>query len=460
MAEFEWARFTRAFASVRAKSTLLATLVVLVALGVGSFVLLELYERELVDNLDTTLEQQVADRVRLIETNGSNEVLTTVLQQEAFVWIGTPSGEVASQGGGIFPIDNPVPAAIGTTTTRTLSVEERKSDEVETERMELRLASALASTGDVVIAGAELEVIERSVGELARLFAIAVPLLAVLVGGLGWVVAGRALQPVDAIREQAEEISGATLAERVPVPDTHDEVQDLAVTMNEMLERIEHHDLAIRQFSSDASHELKSPIANITALIQTRTSSDPSWARLQAQLTSETSRLASLVENLLFLATHQDTNQDVERHAVQLDELLFSEAELVSETSDLRVGIGRVEPVAVTGSIGDLSRMVRNLVDNAVRHATSRIGLSLTTTDDRVTLVVEDDGPGIPVDDRRRVFERFTRLDEARARNDGGTGLGLSIVAQVAAAHGGTVVVADSELGGAAFEVTFSSRSN
>jgi signal transduction histidine kinase len=226
-----------------------------------------------------------------------------------------------------------------------------------------------------------------------------------------------------------------------------------------MLERIEHHDTAIRQFSSDASHELKSPIANITALVQTRTSTDPSWGRIQEQLTSEANRLGALVENLLFLATHQDTEQRVERRAVQLDELLFSEAELVSATADVRVAIGRVEPAAVIGSIGDLSRMVRNLVDNAVRHATTRIELSLTTSDGVVVLGVEDDGPGVPITDRQRVFERFTRLDEARARDDGGTGLGLSIVAQVATAHGATVAVGESELGGALFEVTFSPHS-
>lgn len=449
----------RSVGTIRARSALLATLVVFVALGVGSFVLLQLYERELVKNLDTTLEQQVADRVRLIENGSSNDLLTIALQEESFVWIGAANGVATALGGGLFPIDNPVPDPVGTTTTKTLFVEERTPDEVEREAKDLRLASAQTSTGQVVIVGAELDVIERTLGELARLFAIAVPLLAFFVGGLAWVVTGRALHPVAAIRAQAEAISGTTLAERVPVPATHDEVQDLAVTVNGMLERIEHHDTAIRQFSSDASHELKSPIANITALVQTRTSTDPSWGHIQEQLTSEANRLGALVENLLFLATHQDTEQPVERRAVQLDELLFSEAELVSATADIRVAIGRVEPAAVIGSIGDLSRMVRNLVDNAVRHATTRIELSLTTSDGVVVLGVEDDGPGVPVIDRQRVFERFTRLDEARARDDGGTGLGLSIVAQVATAHGATVAVGESELGGALFEVTFSPHS-
>jgi len=447
-------RARRAVGSIRARSTILATIVVLAALVLGSFVILNLYEQQLVNNLDNTLEQQVADRVQLLENGGSKEALTTVLQREAFVWIGSPGGEVTAQGGGLFPVDNQFPDVVGGTRTVDLLIEERKSTETELETKQLRITSAEASTGQVVLAGAELDVIDNTIAELASLFLIAVPILTALVGALAWLVVGRALHPVAAIQAQAESISGTTLTERVPVANTHDEVQDLATTVNAMLERIERHDLAIRQFSSDASHELKSPIANIKAMVETRRSADPSWPAVQDTLTRETERLGDLVDNLLFLATHQD-QRPRSRSVVALDELVFAEAELLSATTDLRVDLSTVEPASVLGSPGDLARLTRNLVDNAARHAREKVRFTLGSFDGTTTLVVSDDGAGVPVEQRATVFERFTRLDEARDRDAGGTGLGLSIVAQIAEAHGAQVHVGDAELGGAAFSVVF-----
>lgn len=433
--------------------------VVLLTMVLGSYVLLETYERRLVTNLDNTLEQQVTDRVQLLESGGSKDLLTTVFEAESFVWIGTADGQVTAQGGSIFPVDNPVPPEVGRTTTLSLLVEERNPGELEREVQILRIASASASTGQVVLAGAELETVDSAVGDLASLFAVAVPVMTALVGLLAWFLVGRALAPVAAIRRQADEIGGSTLTERVPVPDSDDEIEELAVTVNDMLDRIERHDSAIRQFSSDASHELKSPIANIRALVETRSSTDPSWPGLKSQLTSETQRLGALVENLLFLATHQDADRLPEMADVQLDELLFAEAELISGTSTIRVALGEVEPVSVVGSAADLARLVRNLVDNAVRHANERVELSLVSDSHGVRLAVSDDGPGVPSADRERVFERFTRLDEARSRDDGGTGLGLSIVQQIATAHGAAVSVEDAPLGGAQFSVSWPPRS-
>ena len=445
-------RFRR---SIRGRSTLLAMGVVLLTLVGGSFLLLEAYERQLTNNLDVSLQQQVADRVALLENGGSKSLLTTVLQDEAFVWIGDADGTVTAQGGAIFPLENPVPADVGSTATVALLVEERKPDEIEKEVMELRIASGSASTGQVVLAGAELEVIDETVSGLVRLFAIAVPIVTAIVGALAWFITGRALQPVASIQTQASAITGATLGDRVPVPDSGDEIEDLATTVNQMLDRIESHDTAIRQFSSDASHELKSPIANIRALVETRSADDDDWPAIKNKLTSETDRLRDLVDNLLFLASHHDHDRVTNTVAVSLDELLFSEAELVSATTSLRVDLSNIEPVTVSGSPTDLSRLIRNLVDNAVRFAHQRMALSLSTTEaGNVVLVVADDGPGVPPHDRERVFDRFTRLDESRARNNGGTGLGLSIVAQIATAHGGSVSMSESEvLGGALVEV-------
>jgi signal transduction histidine kinase len=229
--------------------------------------------------------------------------------------------------------------------------------------------------------------------------------------------------------------------------------------MNAMLERIEAHEHSLRQFSADASHELKSPVANLRALVDTASIDDPDWVELRGRLAGESDRLRDLVDNLLFLATHQAGRPPGRMEQVSLDELLFAEAELLVATGSVRVDLNGVQPTELAGSAPDLSRLVRNLVDNAARHAASKVALSVwaetTAGQERVVLTVGDDGDGIAPEDRERVFERFTRLDDARARHDGGSGLGLAIVSYIAEGHAGTVTVGHSPLGGAEFRVEF-----
>lgn len=441
--------------TVRGRSTLLSMGVVAIGLIVALMIVLFLYRGQLQTSQDQTLEQQVADRTRLLDEGSSPDSLTTVLQEEALVWIGTPDGQAISIGGAIFPLENPVPSTIGGVTAIELLVEERKPDEIEREVMNLRIATAQTSDGRVVVlAGAEGEIIGNQVRQLAWLFLGAVPILTALVGAVTWVVGGRVLRPVDEMRTRAAEITGADLSARVPVPDTEDEVHHLAVTMNSMLERLESHDQTLRQFSADASHELKSPVANLRALVDTTSLADPAWEPLQGQMRGETDRLRDLVENLLFLASHQEGQTPLPQ-SVALDDLLFDEAELLAATGRVAVDLHGVEPVAVQGSRSDLARLLRNLVDNAARHAEERVTLATTEVDGNVVLRVIDDGPGIPIEDRGRVFERFTRLDAARARDDGGSGLGLAIVDQIATDHGAVITITDAPHGGAQFEVSF-----
>ncbi|MGI9614018.1 MAG: histidine kinase dimerization/phospho-acceptor domain-containing protein, partial [Acidimicrobiales bacterium] len=364
----------------------MSTLTVLVALTAGAFLLLELYERQLISSLDTTLQQQVDDRVRLLDAGSAPDAIATVLQEESFVWVGSAGGSVVAEGGAIRPLENPIPRVIGAVDTVTLLVEEIKPDEVETERMEVRIASGSTSAGTVVLAGAELDSVDKPVRSLTSLFLVAVPLIAALVGVLAWFTTGQALRPVENIRSQAMEISGSTLAERVPVPVAHDEVRDLAVSVNAMLDRLHAHDTAIRQFGADASHELKSPVANIRAMVETADVDDPAWPDVRDRIVGETSRLQDLVSNLLFLATHQDGARIVTEEVVPLDELVFAEAEVVSASGRVRVELSGVAPATVTGSRDDLARLVRNLVDNAARHANERISVAVAERDGSVVL--------------------------------------------------------------------------
>lgn len=159
-----------------------------------------------------------------------------------------------------------------------------------------------------------------------------------------------------------------------------------------------------------------------------------------------------LIEDLLVLARSDETDTAAVSGDVDLEDLLYEEAKRVQATSDVATELSIV-PVRVSGDPYALARMVRNVVDNAVRHAESRIMLSCSVSGDDAVIVIDDDGPGVPASERTRVFDRFVRLDSSRTRDEGGAGLGLAIVADTVAAHGGSVRVTDAATGGARFEI-------
>jgi signal transduction histidine kinase len=290
---------------------------------------------------------------------------------------------------------------------------------------------------------------EDSVHDLELALAIVLPILVVVSAVLVWILAGRAMHPVESIRREVSDISVSDLHRRVPVPPVDDEIARLASTMNAMLSRLETATDRQRQFVSDASHELRSPLATVITVLEVARARPESadWPSVAATAEAEAGRLGQIVDNLLLLA-RSDEGQLVPGHEpVDLDELVLAEAERLRAqdrvTVDLRgVGAGRV-----LGDREQLGRVLRNLADNAERHATSTVSFEVTSIGDSVEVVVADDGPGIPPEERERVFERFTRADQARDRPTGGAGLGLAIVGEVVAAHGGTVAVADSAVG-------------
>ncbi|GAA1308977.1 sensor histidine kinase [Pseudonocardia xinjiangensis] len=277
-----------------------------------------------------------------------------------------------------------------------------------------------------------------------------VPILILVTGITTYYFAGRALRPVEAIRARVAAMSEKDLAQRVPVPGARDEVGRLAETMNAMIGRLQDAQGVQRRFVADASHELRSPLATIATGLELmqRGPTDPGTV---TALRGETERLNRLVDALLLLARADERGLQPRREEVDLDEVAESER---GRPSDSRV-VAEVhaEPVRVIGDRGQLARVVRNLVDNARRHARSRVIVTVTREESTAVIEVSDDGPGVPAEDRGRVFERFVRLDSARARADGGSGLGLAIVAEVVAAHGGSVTVDDAPGGGARFRV-------
>jgi signal transduction histidine kinase len=380
--------------------------------------------------------------------------------------------------------------------------------------------------------------VRRSVDALRRALVWGLPTVVVLVGGVAWLLVGRALRPVEAIRAEVEAIGGATMHRRVPEPGGHDEIGRLARTMNAMLARLEAAAVERRRFVSDASHELRSPVAAIrtdleVALIE---GDDADWPTVARAVLGEEGRLERLLDDLLVLAAGDETGPTGPGAAAPL--AAPATADPVDVTSVVRAEAARARrvpvhvvdpaargappppglpgpdrpdgfdgpsgsdaphgahgpagadgpagpadppdgaegpagadaPAAAHGSDGpaetqgvalasadpaDVRRIVAHLVDNAARHARTQVTVTVTPGPP-VTVVVDDDGPGIAEADRERVFERFARLDDARSRDAGGAGLGLAVVRSLVTRLGGTATAtaAPPPAGGARLTVT------
>ncbi len=273
---------------------------------------------------------------------------------------------------------------------------------------------------------------------------IAFPLLLGMLAAVMWRVLGAALRPVDALRAGAEEITGGTRHGRLPLPEARDEVYRLAVTLNGMLYRLEAARARQRAFVADAAHELRSPLTNMrTELEVAQRLPDTDWPALSADLLTDVDRLSRLVDDLLLLARSDDARPPTRLADADLGEVVGSVAaryDKVAYTPPPEPVTARVEPDAI-------GRVVANLLDNADRHARSQVAVEVADEDGYARVTVRDDGPGIPPADRERVFDRFTRLDDARARDAGGTGLGLAIVRELVRRHHGTVTLGDASPG-------------
>lgn len=306
--------------------------------------------------------------------------------------------------------------------------------------------------------GRDLGLLVDTTDELSTVDELRTPLwvsaaaLTMLAGAATWLLTGRALRPVAAITDRVERISAGTLDGRVPEPTTTDEIGTLARTMNQMLARLERSDLQRRQFVSDASHELRTPVAVLRseAEVASRAPATTSVPDLARVVLAEAGRLERLVEDLLTLARSDERPTSGPGPAgateIDVDDVVLAEAE---RSRRLPVDLGQVSAGRVLARGDDLGRAIGHLLDNAARHGRSQVAVGVGTEAGRVRIWVDDDGAGIPEDDRVRVFGRFTRLDEARDRDRGGAGLGLAVVAETVSALGGTVSIDRSPLGGA-----------
>ena len=323
-----------------------------------------------------------------------------------------------------------------------------------------------------IITGTPTTLLSQVNETFARLLLIGLPALLLLAGGTVWIVVGRALRPVEEIRGAVTAITdladpadftrpadAAGRIRRVPEPGTDDEIGRLAVTMNAMLSRLEDSAARQRRFVADASHELRSPLTAIRTSLEVGLAhpEQAPWPALAERSVKQAARLENLIGELLLLARSDAGKTGARQQHVPLAPLL---GELTTTLAPSWAGVIELDvppDVAVIGNPADLARLFRNLLDNAARYGRSTVRVSASGDRESVRVEIADDGPGIPVEERQRVFDRFVRLDTGRGHGDHSTGLGLAIVKEIVARHGGTVVIDEAVEGGAVVVVTLPS---
>ncbi|MFK7920088.1 MAG: sensor histidine kinase [Ilumatobacter sp.] len=308
--------------------------------------------------------------------------------------------------------------------------------------------------GLALLVAADASTVDRSVSGIRTGLWLAAGALTLAIAAMAWMVTSRALRPVRSITDQAATITSGSLDARVPVPASGDEIATLAETVNEMLDRLEVDDRTRRRFISDASHELRSPVAVMRneAEVALHHPGATDIGQLAATVADESKRMATIIDDLLALARH-DEGVAAPTTEIDLDDIVIQEA---ARARRVPIDVTAVSAGRIAGRSDEFARMVGHLLDNAARHADATVAVSLGTVADAVELWVDDDGPGVAPDDRDRIFDRFARLDDARSRDQGGAGLGLAVVHGIVERSGGTIAVSDSPLGGARFTARFS----
>ncbi|MEU0564692.1 ATP-binding protein [Nonomuraea sp. NPDC005983] len=484
-------------ASVRLRATVAATLVVAVALGAAAAILATVLRGSLQNSADADAARRavaampmaqtvtLASPVESTDPSHTTRLPTTTATPETSASPATP-GTAARDA---TSSTTTIPATPGTTRSDARSegtaeaiepalplgvvsgTAQRVSDpDVWLTRDDISVEAA--QTQNFAVAGmqvntrngpamlwarASLDGADQALDTLNRALLPGVPALLLVVAGMTWFSVGRALAPVAAIRAKVADITARDLHQRVPVPRSGDEIAALATTVNGTLDRLETAVETHKRFVADAAHELRSPMATLRARLEL---AEPS--ELTREALADVERLQSLAADLLLLAK-LDAGEPLRAKDLDLGQVAAEESlrRVHTETGAGRAGhdgvavrgrpeVGlrlEVEPdVVIQGAQGHVGRLVTNLVDNAVRHAASMVRVRVRRDGAEAVLEVLDDGPGIPVEQREAVFDRFTRLDEARARDAGGAGLGLAIARDIAVLHGGTLEAVDGGL--------------
>jgi signal transduction histidine kinase len=404
----------------------------------------------LTDAIDNGLNARANDLAALVAaSDGSPQLGDAALieSEEGFSQVLGPDGAVIASTltSGAGPALDP--AQVERASSETVLIGDRDVPGIEGQARILARPADSAAGAFIVVVGASTEDRSETLAGLAGSFAIGAPIALLLACGLGYLLAGRALLPVEAMRRRAREITLERSGERLPLPRADDEIRQLGETLNEMLDRIEASLERERVFVADASHELRGPLAVLRAELELAGRQERSPEELRAALSSaaeEVDRLSQLAEDLLVIARSDQGRLPITRQRVELKTVLEQvrerfatrgkEAgrEILIEAPD--GAAAELDPLRVEQALG-------NLIENALRHGGGEVRLSARRDHGAAVFEVSDQGPGFPDGFEARAFERFTRADEGRT--GGGAGLGLAIARAIAVAHGGEVEIAD-----------------
>ncbi|MFF3437507.1 sensor histidine kinase [Streptosporangium sp. NPDC002721] len=488
--------------SLRFRLTAVASAVLAVALVVSAYVMITVLGNALLATIDDSIYQRARETVSLADAGRLPDEMTS--PDGTLLQVIDGRGRITHTTTGT---DRLVPlldageraAAVGRGEARFLDGKPYGIPHV------LRVRVLSADRGQTVIAARPFSEVQTSISTAGHVLVVGTPLLLILLAGASWVIIGGTLRPIAALRRGADEISDTARSRRLPVPEARDEVHSLATTLNAMLARLEKAGVRQRALVSDAAHELRSPLASIRLQLEVALGhpEGQDWRETAEGVLEDTMRLSRLAEDLLSLARLDERGGTPARgEPVELDQLVAQTVERYGEAVTVRIagepdygsdhGLDREpdhgpnhklgngpnhgperapgggtghepgtarepgngsesrpesRPLRVTGDAMDLSRVLVNLVDNALRHTSAPVLVELRAEGADAVLTVTDDGPGIPETDRERVFDRFTRLDSARSRDEGGAGLGLAIVRETVHAHGGAVHLEDASPG-------------
>ncbi|QSB15756.1 HAMP domain-containing protein [Natronosporangium hydrolyticum] len=437
-------------ASLRTRLTSLAVGGLAAGLAVGGLVMLAVLAMTMQRSVDSEANRTGTDVARLVQAGALPEPVPVTGEQVVQVVDGQSRVLAASLGADrLVPILRDDELAELRTGGNTM-VDGDRLGVAGSVRVVAVAASSPAAGEVTVLVAKPMSDLRHSYAAVRGILLLAFPLLVAGLAMVMWRVVGAALRPVEGLRASAAEITAAGGPASLPVPASRDEVRRLAVTLNDMLDRLERARVRQRAFVADAAHELRSPLATLRTQLevaQRLAQRDPAaadWSQLSDELLTDVERLSRLVDDLLLLARADETARHPGPVApVELGQLLREVARGYPAGSVVVDTEG--PPVWAAGEPEALRRVVSNLLDNAVRYAAQRVTLAVAPAGPYQLITVTDDGPGIPAADRERVFDRFTRLDDARDRDAGGAGLGLAIVRELVRRHGGSVRLVEAD---------------
>jgi signal transduction histidine kinase len=388
-------------------------------LAVVSLLMAVVLRSQLTDNLDESIAQRADTIAAVVQRAPLSEI---VLDEDLLVQVVRADGTIVGAS----------PNLVGNSPITTLEPGPRTIHNVpgrpEAFRVLVRPTSVDTGAATLIV-GINYDDINDPLRILKKLLAFAVPSVLVVLGLLSWWLTGRMLRPVESIRSRMAAINASNLAGRVPEPGNGDEIDRLAHTMNDTLERLEDAVRRQQRFVADASHELRSPLTRMRGELELHLAHPDSTDPLETErsVLTETIALQHLVDDLLQLA-RADGNVEPQRNdVVDLDDIVLHEVRRLTERGLVQVDTKALSAAQVSGDREQLRRAVRNVLDNAERHANSTVIITLRERNGKAVLAIGDDGLGIATADRHFVFDRFARLDEARSRDRGGSGLATSL---------------------------------